>query len=133
MVQPLTANFSTLGSKVAAMTPAGNTNITIGLSWGLSVLSAQAPYTEGAAAATPGLRKIMVLMTDGENTENRWTSSASSIDERTALACQAVKTAGVDLYVVRLVEGDTSLLEHCASNSDTSKAMCTCTPDSANA
>ena len=57
------------------MSPAGNTNITIGLAWGLTLLSTQAPFTEGEPYGTENLTKIMVLMTDGDNTENRWTSS----------------------------------------------------------
>jgi hypothetical protein len=60
--------------------------------------------------------KIIVLMTDGDNTENRWSSSSSSIDARTRLACQAVKAAGVQLYTVRLMEGNASLLQECASS-----------------
>jgi Mg-chelatase subunit ChlD len=118
-VQPLTDNFTTLRNKISAMTPAGNTNITIGLAWGLALLSSQTPFTEGAAWGTPDLTKIMVLMTDGQNTENRWTSSSSAIDARTELACQAVKAAGVTLFTVRLMEGNAELLGECASSLDT--------------
>ena len=118
-IQPLTTNFTTLYGKVDAMTPSGNTNITIGVSWGQTVLSSQAPYSEGSAAGTEGVRKIMVLMTDGQNTENRWTSSSAAIDDRTELACQSAKNAGIAVYVIRLAEGDAELLENCASSEDT--------------
>ena len=118
-IQPLTASFNTLYSKVDAMTPAGNTNITIGMAWGQTVLSSQAPYSEGSGAGATGVRKIIVLMTDGANTENRWPSSTAAIDERTALACQSAKNAGIVVYVIRLAEGDAELLENCASSEDT--------------
>jgi Flp pilus assembly protein TadG len=118
-IQPLTDNFTTLRSKVTAMTPAGNTNITIGLSWGLALLSNQVPFTEGAAWGTTDLTKAIVLITDGANTENRWTSSSSDIDARTELACQSVKDAGVTLYTVRLMEGNAELLGECATSTDT--------------
>jgi Flp pilus assembly protein TadG len=118
-IQPLTDNFTTLRNKINAMNPAGNTNITIGLAWGLALLSDQVPFTEGAAWGTKDLTKIMVLMTDGDNTENRWTSSSSAIDARTELACQSVKDAGVTLFTVRLMEGNAELLSECATSVDT--------------
>jgi Mg-chelatase subunit ChlD/Flp pilus assembly pilin Flp len=118
-VLPLTSNFTDLNAKVTAMTPAGNTNVTIGVSWGLALLSAQEPFTEGAAWGTADLTKIMVVMTDGENTENRWSTSASAINARTTLACQAAKDAGVVVYTVRLMEGNASLLSGCATSTDT--------------
>jgi hypothetical protein len=71
------------------------------------------------AWGTKDVSKIIVLMTDGDNTENRWTQTASSIDARTRLACQSVKDAGVTLYTVRLVEGNAALLRDCASRTDT--------------
>lgn len=118
-ILPLTDNFADLYGKVNAMTPAGNTNITIGLSWGLTMLSAQEPFTQGAAPSTPGVRKIMVLMTDGANTKNRWNDTPAAIDARTTLACQSVKSAGIQLYTVRLMEGNPSLLQACASSDET--------------
>jgi hypothetical protein len=101
---------------VNALTPAGNTNITVGLAWGMTLLSSQEPFTEGVAPATKDVTKIIVLMTDGDNTENRWTSSASSINARTQLACQSAKTAKIEVYTIRLMEGNQTLLENCASN-----------------
>jgi len=62
--------------------------------------------------------KIIVLMTDGDNTENRWTSSATSIDARTQLACQAARDSSIVVYTVRLMEGNEDLLRNCASSDD---------------
>jgi len=118
-ILPLTDDFTLLRNKVNAMTPSGNTNITIGLSWGLTLLSSQTPFTEGAAWGTSNLTKIILLMTDGDNTENRWTSTSADIDARTALACQAAKDAGATLFTVRLMEGNATLLSQCATGADT--------------
>jgi hypothetical protein len=118
-IEPLTDNLATLYSKITTMTPAGNTNITIGLAWGLSLISNQSPFTEAEPYGTENLTKYLVLITDGDNTENRWTNNTSSIDARTALACQSVKTAGVVLYTVRLQEGNDALLSACATSTDT--------------
>jgi Flp pilus assembly protein TadG len=118
-IQPLTDDFVQLNSKVNALTPAGNTNITIGLAWGMAVLSSKEPFAEGVAPGTPDVTKIIVLMTDGDNTENRWTSNASDINARTQLACQSAKTDGkILIYTVRLMEGNATLLENCASSPD---------------
>lgn len=118
-ILPLTDNFASLYAKVTQMTPAGNTNITIGLAWGLALLSPDVPFTEAQDYGTKDLSKVIILMTDGDNTENRWTNNTGSIDARTQLACQAVKSAGVTLYTIRLQEGNSSLLSQCASSADT--------------
>ena len=80
-MMPLSDDWTALNAKIDAMTPAGNTNVTIGLAWGFQLLSPVEPFN--APAPAPDLDKVIVLMTDGENTQNRWTSSASSIDART--------------------------------------------------
>jgi Flp pilus assembly protein TadG len=116
-IQPLTDNFTDLYAKVNALSPAGNTNITIGLAWGMAILSSQEPFTEGVVPGTRDVTKIIVLMTDGENTANRWTSTATSIDARTQLACQAARDSSI-VYTVRLMEGNEDLLRNCASTED---------------
>jgi hypothetical protein len=85
----------------------------------MAVLSSQEPYTEASPPGTKDLTRAIVLMTDGDNTQNRWTSTSSLIDARTQLACQSAKDSGIQLYVVRLMEGNSSLLSACASSSDT--------------
>jgi Flp pilus assembly protein TadG len=115
-IQPLTDDFSLLYAKISALTPAGNTNITIGLAWGMALLSSQEPFTEGVPTGTKDVTKILVLMTDGDNTENRWTSTASQIDARTTLACQSAKDSKIEVYSVRLMEGNATLLKNCASS-----------------
>jgi len=80
----LSEDWTALNAKIDAMTPTGNTNVTIGLSWAFQLLSPNEPFN--APATATDLDKVIVLMTDGENTQNRWTSSASSIDARTQKA-----------------------------------------------
>jgi hypothetical protein len=71
-IVPLTSNESTLQTNIAAMRhwSGGGTNQAEGLAWGWRVLSPGAPFTEGAAfnAAHDNVRKVIVLMSDGENT-----------------------------------------------------------------
>jgi Flp pilus assembly protein TadG len=66
-IQPLTDNSSTLLTKIGNMVAKGGTNIHEGAIWGWRVLSPTAPFSEGGAY-TGANSKVMILMTDGENT-----------------------------------------------------------------
>jgi Flp pilus assembly protein TadG len=111
---PLGNDWTALHARVDAMTPTGNTNVTIGLAWGFQLLSPVAPFN--APAPEPDLDKVIVMLTDGLNTQNRWTTSESSIDGRTKKACDNIKAANIRVYTVRVIDGDATLLQNCATN-----------------
>lgn len=71
-IVPLTSNDSTIQTAISAMRHwnGGGTNQAEGLAWGWRVLSPNAPFTEGESfnAARDNVRKVIVLMSDGENT-----------------------------------------------------------------
>lgn len=115
MIQPLTDNWTTLTNAINAMTPVGNTNVTIGATWGMATLTPGVPFTEARAFATPRLNKYMILLTDGDNTENRFGDNQSTIDNRTSMACTTAKTAGIKVYTIRVINGNSTLLRNCAS------------------
>jgi Mg-chelatase subunit ChlD len=112
---PLSTDWTALNAKVDQMTAAGNTNITVGLVWGWHALTASLPFMEAAAPA-PDLDKVIVLLTDGDNTQNRWSQSSSVIDARTRAACDNIKAAKIKIYTVRVIDGNVSLLKGCATN-----------------
>lgn len=123
-IRPLTSvhgqkDFRDLTDTVDAMRPRANTNIAIGVAWGLATLSQSEPFTEAAAFGSGNLKKFMVVLTDGENTQNhidgKVNSNVGKIDARTRLACQAAKDATVTVYTIRLVSGNAALLRDCAS------------------
>ncbi|MET3890635.1 Flp pilus assembly protein TadG [Bosea sp. OAE506] len=114
-MRPLTSDWTALESTVNAMTPVGNTNVTIGAAWGMASLSQGAPLPEAAATSTPRLTKYMILLTDGDNTQNRFGDSQTTMDQRTAAACASAKTAGIRVYSIRVIDGNSSLLRGCAS------------------
>jgi Flp pilus assembly protein TadG len=120
-LMPLSYDWTALNSKIDAMTPNGNTDVTIGLVWAWHALTAQAPLTQ-AAAPSPDRDKVIILLTDGDNTEawknsnNTIITSPSAIDLRTALVCSNVKAAGIRLYTIRVIDGNASLLQSCATN-----------------
>ena len=109
-----TTGFTNLNNKIDAMNPAGNTNVTIGLVWGWHALTKSEPLTQGSDPA-PDRDKVIVLLTDGDNTQNRWSTSGSSIDARTALACANAKADNIKIYTVRVIDGDANLLRNCAT------------------
>ncbi|MBN8941851.1 MAG: VWA domain-containing protein [Rhizobiales bacterium] len=116
-MNPLTSNFDTLRAVIDKMQPSGNTNVTIGMQLGLATLSAENPFTE-TGSADPEVLRFMVLLTDGENTENRFTTSSSSIDARSKLICDAIKNASpraITLFTIRVIDGDEALLKACAT------------------
>jgi hypothetical protein len=71
-IVPLTSSDSTIQTNIAAMRhwSGGGTNQAEGLAWGWRVLSPGAPFTEGETfnGARDNVRKVIVLMSDGENT-----------------------------------------------------------------
>jgi len=112
-MMPLSNDWTALNAKIDAMTPTGNTNVTIGLAWGFQLLSPVEPFN--APAPESDLDKVIIILTDGENTQNRWTSTVKSIDARTEKVCQNIKDANIKMYTVRVIEGNVTLLKGCAT------------------
>jgi Mg-chelatase subunit ChlD len=98
------------------MTPTGNTNVTIGLQLAWQTLTPAAPFS--AQAETHDLDKVIILLTDGQNTQNRWSDSTYSIDQRTQKVCDNLRLTKVKVYTVRVIAGNATLLKNCASKPD---------------
>jgi uncharacterized protein YegL len=120
-LMPLTNNWTALNGKIDSMTPNGNTNVTIGLVWAWHALTPGAPLSE-ASAPKKDLDKVIILLTDGDNTE-AWKNSSgskvtktSTIDARTKLACDNAKAANIKIYAIRVIDGNADLLRNCATN-----------------
>jgi len=111
---PLTSDWTALEGMVDTMTPNGTTNVTIGAMWAWSALTPNEPFTEGKTVR-PDVEKVIILLTDGLNTQNRFTTTPSAIDARTAAVCANIKAANIKMYVVRVIEGNASLLSGCAT------------------
>jgi hypothetical protein len=67
-LQRLTTDYASLKTQINALNADGTTNIPIGLAWGWNVLSPTGPFSDGSSYNTPKMKKVVVLMTDGENT-----------------------------------------------------------------
>jgi Flp pilus assembly protein TadG len=111
---PLTSDWDALNAMVDTMTPNGNTNVTIGMVWGWHALTQNEPFTQGQPVK-PDTDKVLILLTDGLNTANRFTTAPSQIDARTAAVCDNIKQTSIRLFTVRVIEGNVALLQGCAS------------------
>jgi len=115
----LSNNWTALSNTVNAMQPNGNTNQAIGLQMGWQSLTA-APFTVPDEDPNYHYNHVIILLTDGLNTEDRWYSDASSINAREQTTCGNIKTAGITLYTVQVNTGGdrtSTLLKNCASDS----------------
>lgn len=132
-VMPLTADLKSKGAgslraAISGMKASGNTNVSIGVAWGLKTLMNRAPFSGAAAPGDDDVLKAMIVLTDGDNTEDRWSTTQSLIDARTRDTCatakDAVKNANgaalsdsyIQIYTIRVIDGNRSLLQDCAAN-----------------
>jgi len=121
-VLPLSYDWTAMTTLVNNMTSNGNTNQAVGLAHGWMSLVGGGPYTVPAKDSNYTYSDIIILLTDGLNTQNRWYTSQSAVDARETLTCTNIKAAGITLYTVQVSTDGTSessLLQNCAS--DTAK------------
>jgi Flp pilus assembly protein TadG len=127
----LTYNWSALTSLVNSMQPGGATNQNIGLQMGWASLVGMGPFSAPAEDSNYQYQHVIILLTDGLNTQNRWygdgstlgSSDDAKIDAREALTCSNFKAASTTniLYTIQVnTDGDptSTLLQNCASSSD---------------
>ncbi len=124
----LTYDWSALTSLVNSLVPVGNTNQPIGLVWAWQSLVGGGPLTAPTKNSNYTYREAIILMSDGLNTENRWSTSQVDVDKRMYDAgkagegtCANIKAANVTVYTVHVnTSGDpmSTLLQNCASGSD---------------
>ena len=115
----LSYDWIALNQKVDDLSPVGSTNQGIGLQWGWQSLTS-APFTIPAFDANYVYKHVIILLSDGENTQNRWSTSTSAIDAREALTCTNVKATGVVLCTVQVNTGGdplSTVLQNCATDS----------------
>jgi hypothetical protein len=108
------------------MTAAGNTNQSIGMAWGWQSLSTtNGPITAPAKSSNYIYRDYIVLLSDGLNTQNRWSTTESAIDARQEILCQNVKgdsSNPVTVFTIQVninnQDPKSQVLQDCASNGD---------------
>lgn len=122
----LTVDAATVKSQIDAMVAQGETFIPSGLMWGWRVLSPGPPFSDAAPyKSNPPTRKVMILMTDGENTKSQsdvaheGTDTAAS-DTEMAQLCTLIKAENIELYTIAFTvtnQQAKNALKACATNS----------------
>ena len=117
-VMPLNYNWTSMTTLVNNMSPAGNTNQAIGLALGWMSLVGGGPYpTPPAMDPNYQYSQVIILLTDGLNTQDRWYTSQSSIDAREKMTCDNINAANITLYTIQVNTGGdpiSTLLQNCA-------------------
>jgi len=138
---PMTSDFATMKTNIAAMQPTGGTNQSIGLAWGWMSLLQTAPLNAPAENSNYQYNRIIILLSDGLNTENRWpsygdgntqsfscgSSTYGCIDLRQKSLCDNIKNAkdpktGKPMYTIYTIQVNTggdptsAILQYCASD-----------------
>jgi Flp pilus assembly protein TadG len=119
-VMGLNYNWSTMTTAVNNMVANGNTNQAVGLAWGWLSLVGGGPFTVPPMDPNYQYTQVIILLTDGLNTQDRWYSNQTSIDNRQQMTCNNIKAAGITLYTIQVnTDGDptSTLLQNCASTS----------------
>jgi Flp pilus assembly protein TadG len=131
---PLNNNRATVKARIDMMQSEGYTNIHQGAIWGFHALSPTEPLTQGRGYDT-ATYKVMILMTDGENTYVKgWYNTLNGsdlyapyghlangrigtmsdsesdvedkVDARLLETCANMKAAGIDIYTIGLTSPD---------------------------
>jgi hypothetical protein len=114
-------DWTALANLVDSMQPNGNTNQAIGLVWAWHALSDGAPLSPPPISDPTNTMKVIILLTDGLNTQNRWYSDQAQIDARQKITCSNIKAANILLYTVQVnTAGDptSTMLQQCATAPD---------------
>ena len=126
----LNYDWAAMKTMVNALYPLGATNQPIGLVWGWQSLVGGGPLSMPAKDSSFTYNEVIVLMSDGLNTLDRWYGDGSnvqtSVDRRmyessTLGTCANIKAAGITIYSVHVnTDGDpmSTLLKNCASSVD---------------
>lgn len=144
-ITPLTDHRRTIDDAIGDMIASGTTNIPIGVSWGVRVLSPGMPFTEGVSFEEDDTIKAMVVLTDGENYLNGRNNAnysdysgygyvrdgrlgvistsdstiRNALNDRTAAACDYAKSLGIRVYTITFQVSSSrtrDLMRDCASH-----------------
>jgi Flp pilus assembly protein TadG len=127
----LNNNWTAMNSLVNSMQPNGSTNQPIGLVWGWQSLVGGGPLTAPAMDSNYEYKQIIILLSDGMNTQDRWfgndPNASQAVDNRMynkgngTGTCANAKAAGITIYAIQVnTDGDptSTVMQNCASSAD---------------
>jgi Flp pilus assembly protein TadG len=129
LVTGLNYNWSAMATQVDTLSPLGATNQPIGLVWGWQSLVGGGPLTAPAKNSNYTYIDVIILLSDGLNTLDRWYGNGSatntSVDARMYDStgkgtCANIKAANIMIYAIQVNTGGdptSTLLQNCATDS----------------
>ncbi|MEH2514240.1 Flp pilus assembly protein TadG [Nitrobacteraceae bacterium AZCC 1564] len=121
-VMAMSDKWGDLKTQIDNMKAVGNTNQGIGMAWGWLSLLQQDPLPAQAEDANYKYNRIVILLSDGDNTQNRYSTDARTIDGRQKLLCDNAKAAGIEIYTIQVNTDGTAtsdVMSYCASDQKT--------------
>jgi Flp pilus assembly protein TadG len=121
-------DWTAMKTQVDGLNPLGATNQPIGLVWGWQSLVGGGPLTMPAKTAGYTYTDVIILLSDGLNTLDRWygngSSTSTSVDARMYDStgkgtCANINAAGVTVYAIQVNTGGdptSTLLQNCAGS-----------------
>ncbi len=128
-IMGLNYDWTSMTSLVNSMQPSGSTNQPIGLVWGWQTLVGGGPFTSPAMDPNYTYSQVIILLSDGLNTEDRWygdgSTTSTQVDSRMVTStgsgtCANIKAAGITIYTIQVNTGGdptSTLLQSCATDS----------------
>jgi Flp pilus assembly protein TadG len=142
-IVPMSTNWTSLKATVNAMQPTGGTDQAVGMAWAWESLLTTAPLNAPAEDPNYTYNRVIILLSDGLNTEDRWPANGNGstqnlnaqhvglIDVRQTALCQNIKNpidpkTGLPMYTIYTIQVNTSspadptstVLQNCASSPD---------------
>lgn len=126
-IAPLSYNWTSLKTMIAAMQPTGGTDQPIGLAWAWQSLQQTSPMNAPAEDPNYTYTHAIILLSDGLNTEDRWpaygngnTQYGGQIDARQKILCDNIKAQGITIYTIQVntstpPDPTSPVLSYCAS------------------
>jgi Flp pilus assembly protein TadG len=123
----LSYDWTAMSTLVDSMTPNGNTNQPIGLVWGWQSLVGGGPLTAPLTSSNYTYQNIIILLSDGLNTADRWYNTQTPVDNRMVQTgngsgtCANIKANNITIYTIQVNTGGdptSTLLQNCASSTD---------------
>jgi Flp pilus assembly protein TadG len=127
----LSYNWTAMKTLVDNLYPNGSTNQPIGLVSGWQSLVGIGPFTAPAKDPNYTYSQVIILLSDGLNTQNRWygngSSTSTQVDDRMLSpasssgvgTCKNIKDAGITIYTIQVNTGgdpQSTLLANCATS-----------------